>query len=31
MGMVGVSEWVYGLVAECVYAEGDVRVDLDLW
>jgi hypothetical protein len=30
MGMMGVTEWVYGVVAECVYAEGTVREDLDL-
>ena len=31
MGMVGVAEWVYGVVAECVYVDGVVREDLDLW
>ncbi len=30
MGMAGVAEWVYGVVAECVYDEGTVREDLDL-
>jgi hypothetical protein len=31
LGMVGVAEWVYGVVVECVYAKGAVREDLDLW
>ena len=26
-----ISEWVYGLVAECVNVEGAIREDLDLW
>jgi len=30
MGMMGVTEWIYGVVAECVYAEGNVREDLDM-
>ena len=29
--MVGVVEWVYGIVAECVYVEGTVGEELDLW
>ena len=29
--MVGVAEWVDGVVAECVYAEGAIREDLNLW
>ena len=29
--MVGIAEWVYGVVAECVYAEGTVFEDPDLW
>ena len=31
MGMVGVAEWVFGVVAECVNVEGTTREDLDLW
>jgi len=31
VGVMGVSEWVYGVVAECVNAEGAIREDLDLW
>jgi hypothetical protein len=31
MGMVGVAEWVYGVVAECVYVGGTIREDFDLW
>ena len=31
MGMVGVAEWVYGVVAECDCAKDDIRKDLDLW
>ena len=31
MGLVGVAEWDYGVVAERVYAEGTIREDFDLW
>jgi len=31
VGMVGVVEWVYGIVAEWVYAEGTVYADSNLW
>jgi hypothetical protein len=31
VGMVGVSEWVYDVVTECVYVEGAIREGLDLW
>ena len=31
VGMVSEVEWVYGVVAECVYTEGAVRADSDLW
>jgi len=30
MGMMGVTERIYGVVAERVHAEGNVREDLDL-
>jgi hypothetical protein len=29
--MVGIIEWVYGIIAKCVYVEGIVREDLDVW
>ena len=29
--MMGVAEWDYVVVAECVYAEGAICEDLDLW
>ena len=31
MGMVGVAEWANTVVADCVYAEGIIREDLDVW
>jgi hypothetical protein len=31
VGMVSEVEWVYGIVAECVYAKGVVREDSNLW
>ena len=29
--MMGVLEWVYDVVAECVNSEGAIREDQDLW
>ena len=29
--MVSEVEWFYGVVVECVYAEGVVHEDSDLW
>ena len=31
VGMMGVADVIYGVVAECVYVEGAIRKDLDLW
>jgi hypothetical protein len=31
VGMTGVAKRVYGVVAECVYADAAIREDLGLW